>query len=509
MLPTLRQMRTDAPTNPKPGLAIQRALAFCRAQALLVFLFSILLLIPCFWHRHIEAGDLASHTYNAWLAQLIVKGQAPGLYIAPRWSNVLLDVSLRHLGSLLGFAAAEKIIISLAALLFFWGAFSFLAVLAEKPPWALSPCIAMLAYGYAFNMGFINFYLSIGLACIVLAIVWHGGAGNWLSAAPFVLLSLLAHPIGFLWMASTLVYVFLRRQIPNPRRLLLPCLTFLALLAIHFYILRHPGFQASWPNSRFFMRNGSDQLILYGHRYALLSYVAILWGVLCFAMHLFSGLRGRELRGHSFRLLLEFYVIALCVTALLPENLRTSLYAGWIGLLDSRLTAISAILGLAVLNCLRPRKWVLAGFVACAAGFFVFLFQDTGTLNRIENNADRVVAALPAGTRVVPYINPPDDWRVQFIYHVVDRACLGRCFSFSNYEPASGEFRIRVRPGSPIVTSSSDEAEAMASGNYVVKPIDPPLIAIYQCHDADFTLLCAAPLQPGETVETPTLNSGE
>jgi len=26
------------------------------------------LLVPCFWHQRIEAGDLASHVYNAWLA---------------------------------------------------------------------------------------------------------------------------------------------------------------------------------------------------------------------------------------------------------------------------------------------------------------------------------------------------------------------------------------------------------------------------------------------------------
>src|SRR5262249_52154204 len=48
-------------------------------RPVLILAVSVLLLIPCFWHRRIEAGDLPSHVYNAWLAQLIGQGQAPGL----------------------------------------------------------------------------------------------------------------------------------------------------------------------------------------------------------------------------------------------------------------------------------------------------------------------------------------------------------------------------------------------------------------------------------------------
>src|SRR5712692_7518708 len=57
------------------------ALRYMRSQWLPVGVISALLVVPCYWHRRIEAGDLASHTYNAWLAQLIGQGQAPGLYI--------------------------------------------------------------------------------------------------------------------------------------------------------------------------------------------------------------------------------------------------------------------------------------------------------------------------------------------------------------------------------------------------------------------------------------------
>src|SRR4029077_18189256 len=75
----------------------------------LVLLVSVAILIPCFWHAHMQAGDLASHVYNAWLAQLVGEGKAPGIYLVWQWNNVLFDLMLLKLGEVFGFAAAEKI----------------------------------------------------------------------------------------------------------------------------------------------------------------------------------------------------------------------------------------------------------------------------------------------------------------------------------------------------------------------------------------------------------------
>ena len=100
---------------------------------------SILVLLPCIWHRRIEAGDLGSHMYNAWLSQLIGHGQAPGLYIVPQWNNVLADVALAWLSSTLGLAAAEKIVVGLSVLIFFWGAFALITVVTQRAPWSWFP----------------------------------------------------------------------------------------------------------------------------------------------------------------------------------------------------------------------------------------------------------------------------------------------------------------------------------------------------------------------------------
>src|SRR5579863_3387775 len=188
---------------------------------------SAALLLPCFWHRHVEAGDLGSHLYNAWLAQLIEKGQAPGLYLAHQFSNVLFDFSLLHLANILGFWLAEKIAVSGCVLIFFWGVFALVSAVADDPQWILMPCIATLAYGYAFNMGFMNYYLSLGLGAFCLSLVWpvtawEGKEADCIIAAALLILAWLAHPIGALWVLTTIAYLAARHQLKGWRKLAVP-----------------------------------------------------------------------------------------------------------------------------------------------------------------------------------------------------------------------------------------------------------------------------------------------
>jgi hypothetical protein len=310
-------------------------------------------------------------------------------------------------------------------------------------------------------------------------------------------LTLLAHPIGFLWLVTTTAYIKLRTKLPSWWKLALPLSAVGAFAAIHWYTSHQPNLLADWDRGPFYLYNGADQLVLYGKRYLFLAGTAFLFGLICVALDFC--VRPRD--GSSwkpFELPFELYVVTFCATALLPENLRPSINGGWIGLLDSRLTTISAILGLCFLGDLKPRRWHLAGFSVCALVFFAFLYQDTGWLNRLEANAEKLVEYLPAGTRVVVTIDAPADSRITFIGHAVERACIGHCFSYANYEPASGEFRVRIRENSPVVTSSTDQAEEMASGDYEVDDSDLPLKQIYQCDAKDLTKLCIRDLVAGE-----------
>jgi hypothetical protein len=470
---------------------------FSRGRIFAIFLLSALVLIPCWWHRRIEAGDLASHVYNAWLAQLIEKWQAPGLYIAKQWNNILFDVALLRAANLVGIDAAQKIVVPICVLVFVWGVFVFVAAVTERPPWFLTPCFAMLAYGYSFSMGFMNYYLSLGLACFGLAILWRPRRTDWIFGAVFALLALLAHPIGFLWLVGTLVYTRIRAKLPGWWKLVLPLAALCGLVLACWYASHRPSLSADWNRGPLYLYNGADQLGLYGNRYFCLAAAAFLFGVTCVAVDLHAR-RNDRASWKAFELPFELYLVTFCATALLPENLRPSFYDGWIGLLGSRLTAISAIFGLCFLGNLKPRKWHLAGFTVCAIVFFTFLYQDAGWLNRLEANAEKLVSSLPPGTRVIVTMQAPEDSRITFIGHAVERACIGHCFSYANYEPASGQFRVRVRKGSPVAASSTDDAEDMASGQFEFEDSDLPLKQIYQCDANDLTKLCIRDLPGGE-----------
>src|SRR5947209_9777845 len=88
-------------------------------------LVSLVLVAPCFWQPRLQAGDLSSHIYNAWLAQLIESGRAEGLQVVRQSTNVLFDLMLSGLFRLFGAEWAQRIAVSSAVLTFVWGALAF------------------------------------------------------------------------------------------------------------------------------------------------------------------------------------------------------------------------------------------------------------------------------------------------------------------------------------------------------------------------------------------------
>lgn len=462
----------------------------------LVLLVSAAILIPCFWQRHIQAGDLASHVYNAWLAQLVGEGNAPGVYIVWQGKNVLFDLMLLKLGGIFGFAVAEKIAVSLCVLVFFWGVFTLIRVATRKPPWILLPGLAMLAYSYVFYMGFMNYYLSLGLACFGLAALWHGERRGILLAMILAPLTLLAHPLGFLWLAAAGAYRLLWPRMKGWEEWLPPAAAICIGLAVRWMLARHPEYQPDWPDKPFLQWNGTDQFWVFCPTTWYVSLAMIAFVIVATLLDLFPWQRGNG-KAKERRLFPEFYAVAFCLTSLLPENLRPDESAGWIGLLVTRLTLVSAIFIFCWLGTLRPRKWHFFALTACAMVYFAFVYRDTRLSDQLEENAERITHGLPPGTRVLATIFEPPDYRMVTL-HVVDRACVGHCFLYSNYEPATKQFRLRVRKDSPVAVASTDDSEDMQSGSYEVQDEDLPLKEIYQCDARDWTRLCIRDLKAGE-----------
>jgi len=453
---------------------------------------SAILLVPCVWHRQIVASDLGSHLYNAWLAHLIRNGQAPGLWLAHQSTNILFDYLLSGFGAIFGLLAAEKIAVGVCVLIFFWGIFAMASAATGRAPWFLTPVIALFAYGWTFHAGFFNYYLSIGLAFLAVAILWRGTRWEWLIAIALAGLSAMAHPFGLLWLACAIAYIAFAERLPWRFQWVAPLVASVAIVLIHYFFLNRFCYEAE-PDPVYWF-TGGDQLVLFGHRYWYIK-----WTVLIFAgVALVSDvIRRRREKGmwRAYSIPLQLYLVIELAVFLFPRGVEFP-HRVAIAMITERLTSLSAAAGCCLLAVMQPRKWHLAASLAIAAVFFTFVYQDTLSINQIEQQAEALVRRLPPNQRVLATICPLDDSRVM-IQHIVDLACIGQCFSYGNYEAGTEIFRVRANPGNPYLMSSHQDAIDMEDGNYVVKASDLPAYQMYQC-TPDGIRLCIRPLVAGE-----------
>ncbi len=451
---------------------------------------SALLLLPCFWHHEIVSSDLGSHVYNAWLVELIRRGEAPGLWIAAQHTNVLFDLLLSALATPLGLHVAEKVAVSVAVLVFFWGIFALVSAAARRPPWFLIPVIALVTYGWTFHLGFFNYYLSLGLSFFGIAIVWRSKGWQRLVAAAIAPMALVAHPLGFILLVAAAAYIWIHENTPRTGHRILFVAAIGALGLLHFLLFRH--YHASVGAKPFYAFNGADQLVLFGERYRYLARALLAF----LAISLAADALQHRASWRNYALPVELYVLTMAAVVLLPGAVGFRPPMATAALLTERLTSVAAAFGCCLLGAMRPSRWHLAASLALAAVFFTFLYQDTATVNRMESQIGQLVGALPPNQRVLATILSPPGSRVP-IQHIMDRACIGHCFSYGNYEPGAALFRVRALPRNPYVLDSYARAIDTEQGVYVVQPEDLPLYQVYQCNE-DGTWLCITSLRAGE-----------
>ena len=113
----------------------------------------------------------------------------------------------------------------------------------------------------------------------------------------------------------------------------------------------------------------------------------------------------------------------------------------------------------------------------------------------MEEQSERLVASLPFGQRVLFTI--ADGGLRLNIGHFVDRSCINHCFSYGNYEPSTGQFRVRAMPGNGKVMWQVPDVWLMEVGNYNVRAEDLPAYEIYQCGEKG-RRVCLRSLEAGE-----------
>ncbi len=466
-------------------------------------LFSAVLVIPCFWQSRIQSADLSSHIYNAWLATQIRQGTAPGLWISSQSNNILFDLMLQWLLVRVGSEPAQRIAVSVCVLVFGWGAVRFLFRAAGSNCqfvewwfagwWFVAPCVGMLAYGFIFHMGFFNFYLSLGVCLWYLAFF---GDGSWQTralAAPLLLVAWSAHPFPVVWAVATAAYLTAANSIAPRRRLPLFLLA-IAALATTRYALTH-RYSYSWSIDQVTFTTGANQIALFGLKYVpLLAGLLLIWAILLHRL-----IKRENIASLVSTPSFQLWLLNAAAAFLIPGRILFPQFGRPLGYIAERLSLAAALMMCAVLAASPATRLVRLALISVAVLFFALLYTDQRELNRMEDRLDLAVARLPPGQRVISEL-PDQSLRSLCLYHDLDRACIGHCFSYANYEPSSRQFRIHASPGNGIVLDDYDNVDAVAAGTYIVQSRDLPLHLIYLCGLRDF---CSRPLNLGENSGSP------
>lgn len=453
-------------------------------------LFLGLVLVPCFWQSRIQAGDLSSHLYNSWLALQIRSGAIHGLFIARQSSNVAFDWLLTWSLAAFGAGFAQRIAVSLCVLIFAGGAFAFIASASGRRPWFLTPCVAVLAYGFVLHIGFFNFYLSLGISLWFLAAFWNGTIRRRAAASPLLPLAWLGHPLPVVWALGAAAYLVIARQLSPRRQLYLLGASVTAVLVIQQFLFAR--FHAVWTPLQVFGATGADQAFVYGPKYlVVMAGLLLLWLVWLRRILGESGIRA------GLQIPAQVLLLTAAGVALIPSRIDFPEYGHALVYVADRMSLAAGVMLCVVLAQVRVRRAEIFALVGVAAVFFGFLYADSYRVNRKEDQIEALVQQrIPRGARVV-FLSRKRNLRFDPLLHVMDRVCLGYCLSYANYEPSTGLFRVRATENNGIVVSSYKDSYQLGTGDYVVQARDLPLYQVEACQPGA-ERYCVRELQTGE-----------
>jgi len=461
---------TAAPAPAPPPEWVAR-LAALGQSPLGYALASLLVLLPCYWQPRIQAGDLSSHIYNSWLAQLIDAGKLPGLVVANQATNNLFNRILSGLFVTLGPDLAQRIAVSMAVLVFVWGAFVFVSAASGRRAWSLLPCIAMLAYGWVFHMGFFDFYLGLGLSFWGLALAWDMQPKGMVAALAVFVLAFLAHALACVWGLAFVLFLWAAKRMGEARLMQVTGVALGALIVVR--VMVASAWRTHWSSDQLKLITGADQVRVFDDKYyALFLALLVVWGLMLAGLF-----RQRGWRHILLGLPLQFCVLSAAGVFLLPGTITIPGYRHNLVYIAERMSLGVAVCICALLASAKARALQQWSMAAVAVVFFGFLFHDESALNAFEGRMQRMVMRLPPGQRIVSGANDPS-LRVNAMAHMIDRVCIGRCYSYANYEPSTWQFRVRAVAPNPYVASSYADSFALQTGQYIVKPKDLPLYEV-------------------------------
>lgn len=458
---------------------------------------SLLIGIPCIWQQHIQANDLSSHLYNAWLVNQVSTGHLHGLYVVPQFTNVLFDHLLTLLMKTGSVAITERVAVLVAVQVFFWGCFAFASTVTGRPAFTVAPFLALLTYGATFRMGFFNFYLSVGICAWAIALVWEDHPRIRFLAIPLLAIAYSAHSIPCLWAIGIIGYLFVASRLRPSRRLWLTLIGVVGLASVALFLARNVA--GRWvPGLRVGSILGTSQVVTFG-----LKYVLVAAGLLCLWILLL--IRRFETSPATLQdIAFQLWMLSAAGSLFMPDSIRPHIYSAGLTYIGIRLSLFTAILFCVVIARVSMNALVLITSGAILLLFFSFTYVDERALNSIEAKMARTVAGLPPGARVIATVRDSRLF-VPALEHMVDRVCIGRCFHFADYEPATTQFRLRAEPANPYVMTDINDVLDLENREYVWRRKDVELYELLPCQKSKD--ICVGLVQPGDRLAKQQIDS--
>jgi len=157
-----------------------------------------------------------------------------------------------------GAEAAQRIAVSLAVLIFVWGAFVFISTVAGRRAWNLMPCIAMLRMGGCSTWVSSTSTMALGLCFWAMAAAWNRGPRALAAAAGLLRWPTWRMLCRLVWCLCLLAYVALARR-RSPRGAGFLTLGVLALMAV-VRVWAMIALSARWSPSQIARVTGADQV---------------------------------------------------------------------------------------------------------------------------------------------------------------------------------------------------------------------------------------------------------
>jgi hypothetical protein len=216
-----------------------------------------------------------------------------------------------------------------------------------------------------------------------------------------------------------------------------------------------------------------DQVWVFDAKYYVVMVGLLLaWGLLFLNVIQLSGAR-QVLSGIPF----QICVVSAAGVFILPTTVLIPGFHHALAFIAERMSLGVGVCVCALLGAARPRRLEMCALALVALVFFGFLYRDERALNSFEDRMQDTVAKLSPGQRVISAVEDPD-LRVNALAHMIDRVCIGHCYSYANYEPSTAQFRIRAEARNPYVVYSYEQSWELQWGTYMVRESDLPLYQV-------------------------------